>query len=305
VSDRVPKQVFAALGLLVISSLTILAAAPTGRFFLEGDGTVRLINAKTGRGGAIRYRSPRGDYPLAARKKIDEIFDVPPDSPDGMALRLIALLDYLQDRLHGGRIRILSGYRSLAYNEALRSQGRLAARTSMHLEGMAADIEMEGVAGRRLWTFIRSLDCCGAGYYRQTGVVHLDVGPSRFWDETTTRVAQDLGARNRLLLLRTEWDRYHPGEEVRLTLHRITDYPIGVRRDGQLVSAGAPVAGLRLKDLRTDCLVLRGRSAASALAWEIPRDVPLQEKAQIRLTFCHRPFPEMPEATDSNPIAIR
>ncbi|MDQ7842242.1 MAG: DUF882 domain-containing protein [Armatimonadota bacterium] len=298
------RRIVGAVGAVLLLSCSTVAA-PAGRFFLEGDGTVHLINVRTGAGGAIRYRTPRGDYPPSARKRLNEIFGVPPDAPVGMALRLIALLDYLQDRLHGGRIRIISGYRSPGDNEALRRQGRLAARTSLHLEGMAADIAMEGVSGHRLWTFVRSLDCCGAGYYRQTQVVHLDVGPSRFWDETTTRVEQDLGAKNRLLLLRTEWDRYRPGEEVRLTLGRITDYPVGVRRDGQLVHAGGAVAGVRLDGVQTDCLLLRSPGAARALVWTIPKAVPPTTRARIRLSFCQRLFPEMPEATDSNPISVR
>lgn len=288
---------------LLLSSL-IAAGAPSGRFFFEGDGRVHLVNGRTGAGGPITYRTPAGDYPESAQRRINQIFGVPPHASEGIAIRLTALLDYLQDQLKGGRIQIVSGYRSPAYNEGLRRQGRLAARTSMHLEGMAADIEMEGVEGRRLWMFVRGLNCCGAGYYHAKSV-HVDVGPSRFWDETSTGVEQDLGARNKLVLLRTEWDRYRPGAEVRMTLGRITDYPIGVRRDGQLIHAGQEVAGVRLEDGRADCLVIPTRSAARALVWKIPARVAPMDKARIRISFCQPRFPEMPEGIDSNPISIR
>jgi uncharacterized protein YcbK (DUF882 family) len=294
---------YSAVALFLLCSLTA-GAAPSGRFLIEGDGKVDLINKKTGAGGPITYRTPGGDYPESAQRRINQIFGVPPNASEGIAIRLTALLDYLQDHLNGGRITIVSGYRSPTYNEGLRQKGRLVARTSMHVEGMAADIEIEGVEGKRLWEFVRGLDCCGAGYYH-TKMIHVDVGPSRFWDETSTKVEQDLGARNKLILLRTEWDLYRPGEEVRMTLGRITDYPIGIRRDGQLVQAGQEVVGVRLENGRTDCLLIRNRSAARSLAWKIPKGIAPKEKARIRISFCQRRFPEMPEGIDSNPISIK
>ncbi len=294
---------FSAVAFLLLSSLTVVAATP-GRFFVEGDGTVHLVNKTTGVGGAVTYRTPAGEYPASAQRRINQILGVPPTASEGIAIRLTALLDYLQDHLKGGTITIVSGYRSPIYNEGLRKGGRLAARTSMHIEGMAADIEMEGVSGTRLWEFVRSLNCCGAGYYH-TKLVHVDVGPSRFWDETSTGVGKDLGARNKLILLRTEWDLYRPGEGVRMALSRITDYPIGVRRDGQLLQTGQEVIGVRLENARTDCLVIPRRSAARSLVWKIPEGIAPKEKSRIRISFCQRPFPEMPEGIDSNPISVR
>ena len=294
---------YSAVALFLLSSLTVVSA-PSGRFFFEGDGKVHLVNKKTGAGGPMTYRTPGGDYPESAQRRINQVLGIPPNASEGIAIRLTALLDYLQDQLKGGMITIISGYRSPTYNEGFRKKGGLAARTSMHLEGMAADIEMEGVEGKRLWEFVRGLDCCGAGYYHAKSI-HVDVGPSRFWDEASTKVEQDLGARNKLVLLRTEWDLYRPGEEVRMTLGRITDYPIGVRRDGQLIHTGQEVVGVRLENGRTDCLLIPNRSAARSLVWKIPKRIAPKEKARIRISFCQRLFPEMPEGIDSNPISIR
>jgi uncharacterized protein YcbK (DUF882 family) len=301
---RLRSRALTVATLLLAFSLATTAAAPSGRFYIEGDGKLRIVNGRTGAGGLITYRTPGGGYPEAAQRRLDQVFGVPAGAPEGMSLRLIALLDYLQDRLQGGTIRIISGYRSPTYNEGLRSQGRLAARTSMHIEGMAADIEMQGISGRRLWMFVRSLNCCGAGYYH-TKSIHVDVGPRRFWDETTTGVDQDLGARNKLVLLRTDWDVYRPGQTVRMSLGRITDFPVSVRRGGQLIHAGREVTALRLEQGQGDCLTIPTRAAARSLTWTIPRQIAIHESARIRLSFCHSPFPEMPEAIDSNPVAIR
>jgi uncharacterized protein YcbK (DUF882 family) len=298
------RALFLATVALCLCASLAAGAASSGRFFIEGDGTITLVNRKTGAGGRITYRTPGGEYPASAQRRINQIFGVPPNASEGMAIRFTALLDYLQDHFGGGTITIVSGYRSPAYNEGLRRSGGLVARTSMHLEGMAADIEITGVGGKRLWMFVRGLNCCGAGYYHARSV-HVDVGPRRFWDETSTGVDQDLGARNKLILLRTEWDRYRPGEEIRLTLGRITDYPIGVRRDGQLIHAGRDIAAVRVGHSQADCVMIQNRSAARALVWKIPVSTVSVDKAQIRLSFCQPRFPEMPEGVDSNPISIR
>jgi hypothetical protein len=295
--------ILTAVALILSFALTALAA-PSGRFFIEGDGRVYLLSRRTSAGGLITYRTPEGEYIESAHRRINQIFGVPPSASEGIALRLVAVLDYLQDQLKGGAIRIISGYRSPTYNEGLRQQGRLAARTSMHIEGMAADFEMEGVGAKRIWEFVRSLNCCGAGYYHSKEM-HIDVGPSRFWDETSSGVEKDLGARNKLLLLRTEWDRYRPGEEVQMTLSRITDYPIGVRRDAQLIQHGREIGRVRLGSGQTDCLVIPNRAAARALAWKTPKRIAPADQARIRISFCQKRFPEMPERIDSNPISIR
>lgn len=301
---RGPAAIGGAVAAVVLLCAALAAAAvPARRFTIEGDGTVALLNPKTGAGGLVTYRTRAGTYPTAAQRRINRIFGVPPDASAGMAPRLIALLDYVQDHFRGATIRIVSGYRSPAHNERLRLQGGLVARTSLHLEGMAADIEVAGVPGRRLWMFVRSLQCCGAGYYHGRSV-HVDVGPRRFWDETSTGVEQDLGARNRLLLLRTEWDVYRPGETVRMTVARITDYPIEVRRAAQLVRPGGATEEIRL-DAAGPCVAIHGREAARGLAWTISPRPASPGTVRVRLSFCRRSYPEMPGAIESNPIIIR
>jgi hypothetical protein len=51
--------------------------------------------------------------------------------------------------------------------------------------------------------------------------------------------------------------------------------------------------------------VIPGRAAARSLTWTIPQQVGRSGSVRIRMSFCDRPFPEMPEAIDSNPVAIR
>ena len=298
--------IFISLLLFPLSSQTF---DKSGRYFFEGDGSVRLVNAKTGDGGTFKYHSADDQYNLQTLDRINEVFGLKTAPDEFIAPRLIALLDYLQDKLKGGTIRIVSGYRSPNYNNNWRKKGRLAARTSLHIEGMAADIEMDGVDGKKLWEFVRSLDCCGAGYYHGKGI-HVDVGPSRFWDETSTKVEQDLGARNKLILLRTNFDYYQPGERIYMTLGRITDYPVGIRPKVILVTpAGKEVAALPLdlegKGLKkSDCVPIPDRSWARSIEFDLPEKIDSREKIQVRMEFCEKPFPEMPDRIESNPVSI-
>lgn len=286
-----------------------------GRYFLAGDGTISLQSSKTGASAVVRYREKDGSYDPKAVRRVGQIFGVPRNASEGISLRLISLLDALQDHFRAGLVRIVSGYRSPEYNAGLRRKGKLAARTSLHIEGMAADIEMPGVDARRLWEYTRGLDCCGAGYYHGKGI-HIDTGPPRFWDETSSGVEKDLGGHNKLILLRTGQDIYLPGEVVRLILARITDYPIGVARTATLLQKGKEVQKIKLDRERREiapappspaadrCLLIPNRRGSRSLTWVIPKDFRPTEKLRLRLDFCERPSPEMPDTIESNPVEV-
>jgi len=297
--------VFALLGL----PFTLRAGADGPRYFFEGDGTVKLSGSKTGKGGTFVYRDPKGDYDLKTLDAINEVFGLKTAPDEFIHPRLIALLDFVQDQLKGGTIHIVSGYRSPTYNEGLRKKGKLAAKTSMHIEGMAADIDMDGVDGKALWEFVRALDCCGAGYYHGTGI-HVDVGPSRFWDEKTTGVEKDLGSHNKLVILATNFDRYKPGERIYTTLARVTDYPVGIKPKVRVeTEKGEEIASLDidLKDLKEEkgCVRIPNRAAGRSLEFDLPEKLRSDEKLGVRMEFCEKAFPEMPDSILSNPFGLR
>jgi uncharacterized protein YcbK (DUF882 family) len=162
------------------------------RFFIEGDGVVILENAHSKVRKTIRYKDKntsqqekyiRQVFGLNSKQKIDKIH-----------LRLIALLDALQDRFQENHLIIISGYRSPSYNERLRKQGRTAAKASTHMEGMAADVIFPKNNPEKVWRHIKGLDCCGAGYYYGQSV-HIDIGPSRYWTQKTAKVNKNISFR--------------------------------------------------------------------------------------------------------------
>lgn len=275
--------------------------APRDRYFFSGDGVVMLTNAATGESKQVRYRLADGSYPAQAQQELRRLFAVPARSEDEISLRLISLLDYVEDRYRRPLV-VLSGYRSPEYNDSLRAQGRLAARTSLHTEGMAADIRLGNALSRRAFEEIKTLDCCGVGYYHGDSL-HLDTGPSRFWDETTSKVDTDISARNQRIMASTDRDVYLPGESVQIRLARITDYPVGVSPQVAVMENGEVLASFPLDGETSDCRTVADR-AERVLHWTIPASLRTEGKLQIRVGFCSKRFPEMSDFVDSNPIVI-
>lgn len=107
--------------------------------------------------------------------------------PEWIAERLVPLcrvLERLRDELHAP-ITILSGYRTLAHNEALRDadgSGSGVAKDSQHVQGRAADIVAKGIAPAQVHATVLRLyaagqlpDLGGVGLYQRW--VHVDVRP--------------------------------------------------------------------------------------------------------------------------------
>ena len=78
-------------------------------------------------------------------------------------------------------IDLVSGYRSAGTNAWLRATSEGVARNSLHTIGMAVDIRVPGMASEAVWQAAVALRRGGAGLYRRSDFVHLDVGPVRSW----------------------------------------------------------------------------------------------------------------------------
>jgi uncharacterized protein YcbK (DUF882 family) len=96
-----------------------------------------------------------------------------------------ALLDQLYDvKLLLGvnkPFHIVSGYRSPQTNASLRRHSLGVARQSLHMEGRAVDIRMEGVSAKTIKNAAMSLQRGGVGFYPNSNFVHLDTGDIRTW----------------------------------------------------------------------------------------------------------------------------
>ncbi len=95
-------------------------------------------------------------------------------------IRLLDLLCDIKDIFEKDReVHIISGYRSYAYNEYLRSLGRKVVKDSFHLYGLAIDFSIPCVSSSELSNIAKSFSAGGVGKYPD--FVHIDLGRIRYW----------------------------------------------------------------------------------------------------------------------------
>ena len=300
------------LGVIVTDTSSSDNTMDVSRYFYKGDGRLNLINAKNKISFNGRYRVGKGIYNEKALKAIHRIFGAENDiSFSTISLRLIEFLDFIEDRLHpGARITIGSGYRSPKYNTNLRNKGKLAATASLHQYGMAADIKMHGTSSKRIWNTVKKLGFGGTGYY-QGELVHIDVGPSRSWDEKTSGVGTDISIHNKLIGLVSDYDIYLPGEMIELRFIRMTSFPIGVIPEFVLEGVGKDGRSKYVTRFKpafastvgSDCPQFSDISQMMGIHWKLPGDIS-PGRYKIRASFCQRLWEDMPPEISTPEFAI-
>ncbi len=159
-----------------------LATPALAKARVAGTRRLSLHNARTDdRFDDVYYAD--GIYEPEAMAVLDRLLrDHTADEVTVMDVRLYDLFAGLQVTLDKTEaLRITSGYRTRATNEALRKRTRWAAKNSLHIEGMAADFKLPGVSGSRLAKAAKSLEMGGVGMYTGASFIHADVGDVRAW----------------------------------------------------------------------------------------------------------------------------
>ena len=124
-----------------------------------------------------------GVYDRAGLAKLNHLLrdfrtgDVYPINPN-----LFSLLHDIRRKLGSdGTIEIISAYRSPATNSMLARLSDGVANNSLHMQGKAIDIRLEGTSLSKLQRTALALGHGGVGYYPSSQFVHLDVGRVRRW----------------------------------------------------------------------------------------------------------------------------
>lgn len=78
-------------------------------------------------------------------------------------------------------IQVFCGYRSPQTNAMLRRRHYGAARHSLHMQGMAIDLQVPNRSLRGIRSAAMALKGGGVGYYPRSGFVHVDTGEIRYW----------------------------------------------------------------------------------------------------------------------------
>ncbi len=144
--------------------------------------TIALHNINTGEKLNLTYFE-QGRYVKNALEEINYLFRdyhigaVHPIDP--------LLLDQLHDlKKHldiNKPFNVISGYRSPLTNASMHSQRAGVAKHSLHMEGRAIDIRVEGLEIKMLRNAALAMGRGGVGYYPTANFVHLDTGEVRTW----------------------------------------------------------------------------------------------------------------------------
>ncbi len=163
---------------IFISSALAQAPEPVN---LGGNGSLTLTRYDNGEKLTVRYRRKDGTYDQDALARLDRHMRCSLTGREThMSVKLVELLDAVEDHFGKRGLVLLSGYRTPKNNG--RTSG--AVKHSLHMLGWAADIRIPGYSSTKVKNFGRRLRAGGVGYYPYKGFTHLDVGKLRYWSVT-------------------------------------------------------------------------------------------------------------------------
>lgn len=141
-----------------------------------------FLNTHTGDTFADAYWE-NGDYVPDAMAAINHVMR------DHRSGESHAIDPRLLDQLHTLRglhestapYQIISGYRSPGTNAMLQENSSGVATRSLHMDGRAIDIRVQGVALTRLRDAALGMQAGGVGFYEASDFIHVDTGRVRRW----------------------------------------------------------------------------------------------------------------------------
>jgi uncharacterized protein YcbK (DUF882 family) len=164
---------------------TVPALAAPVRAHASSAMATRLLkfnHLHTGERLAVEYFSA-GSYLPDALGSINHLLrDFRTDEVHAIDQNLLDLLHGLSTVTGSSQpYQVISGYRSPATNQMLRSRSEGVAAHSLHMDGQAIDIRLADVPLVRLRDAARSIRGGGVGYYPSSNFVHVDTGRVRYW----------------------------------------------------------------------------------------------------------------------------
>jgi uncharacterized protein YcbK (DUF882 family) len=156
--------------------------APAARAADLAPRALSLLNLHTGERLSATFFEG-GAYVADALQALDHLLrDFRTNTEHPIAPGLLDVVATLSSRL-GARdgVHVISGYRSPQTNAALHARSSGVAAHSLHMDGLAMDIRIPGVALADLRDAALALGRGGVGYYPASDFVHVDVGRIRRW----------------------------------------------------------------------------------------------------------------------------
>lgn len=147
---------------------------------IKEERMLNALNIHTGESlNTVYYTSGRYDY--SAIREINYFLRCHyTNKIETIDIKLIDLLSSIQNIFGVDKqLQIISGYRSVEYNEYLRNIGRKVSKNSLHLLGLAADFTIPNIDNSELFRIAKSFKLGGVGLYPE--FVHIDTGRIRYW----------------------------------------------------------------------------------------------------------------------------
>jgi uncharacterized protein YcbK (DUF882 family) len=144
--------------------------------------SLSFVHTHTGeRLTTVYYRD--GGYLPAELARIDHLLrDFRTGEVHRMDPTVLDILVELRSRAaHDAPYAVISGYRSPATNAALRRRSADVSEHSLHMQGRAIDVRLQGFPTARLHVLALAMRRGGVGYYPRSDFVHLDSGRVRSW----------------------------------------------------------------------------------------------------------------------------
>ena len=172
-------------GLIVAAAGSLLPArAAASTASVAPVRRLALVNTHTGERFNEAYWE-QGAYAPAALAQIKQVMrDHRSNETHDIDPRLLDELSHLNGLVGApAPYQIISGYRSPATNAMLHENSDGVATHSLHMEGRAIDIRIEGVDLARLHDAALSMQSGGVGYYpaATSNFIHIDTGRVRRW----------------------------------------------------------------------------------------------------------------------------
>jgi uncharacterized protein YcbK (DUF882 family) len=156
--------------------------AQATHFHIPGHKMLALHNTHTGDKLKLTYFE-QGNYITDALQEINYLLrDYHTDDVHPIDTALLDQLYDLKMTLGVNKpFHIVSGYRSPSTNAQLRKHSHAVAEHSLHMQGRAIDIRLDGIATHTIRNAALTMARGGVGYYPHNNFVHLDTGEFRTW----------------------------------------------------------------------------------------------------------------------------
>ncbi|PLY01544.1 MAG: Twin-arginine translocation pathway signal [Desulfuromonas sp.] len=162
--------------LVSVAPITTLAS-------LAPERKLSFYHTHTGEELSLTYHK-NGSYIPAALEQINHYLrDFRCDEVHQIDPKLMDILHDLQQAAGNpnGTFEVISGYRSPETNGKLRQKSNGVAKKSLHMQGMAIDIRLDGTSTKKVRDLGMQLKRGGVGFYASSDFVHLDTGRVRHW----------------------------------------------------------------------------------------------------------------------------